>query len=821
MALHQSVKPEVNHRRVTRKKPPMVLHQPLKYDLSHCRAAHNRIYDIEVHDGDSWVPYGQFAIMRDAITHNGSHVHTIDYHGANHTLLLRGKVDDPTFQARLNLTECGTAFVGTFSTDGGAPQAVRGAAIEQVYHTQRHLAEDPNAPFHDWENFTIKSEWIGLELKITYILGSEDISNRVRVTKTDRQKGETWLEMVAEFDPPFRQNAFNIVLHGSNSFEGTLTDEDNNNYAWRGGTAPALSEARAAVFSAAHASHSAVLAMAAPAATMSLQDLDNISSIQILTNDKGEKITVDYAQTTCGNYFNKCLVNGLDKKWIDGIYGHAYLLPPGVQQVFTDSTQFFKNYAVLGTGQMLYDTLNTSPNYKDLIKRVDNPAMKVAWEDMGKSQTSGLAYQDVANALYIQGYRDGVAQMQPYLQNNPEQWAEKYFNWLSDSANLLTWQIQIASKEFDNVKTRMYEWYVKLQVLAPNKDFGKKFTTIAYSALLGVTYSKAQWSDDLKPFLKALIENAIAGKVDPKVMDQVQQQAAEANKEILSTLVTTADQISLLVDAIATALTAYKLKVTLQQAAQNPAAQALIGQQLAGPQYQAWQNLTAKGKIGGLLSMLFYGASAGYLIYTISEDAKNPQTPKQITTEVNLGILTLAILVKGIEKMMSLGVGRFLENFSQAGNGGAFRTFAGDLATWFKEGGKIVPQGKVGKTFVAIFGENSAEFIARRIGPAMAVAGLVLSAFMLYDSIKSGNVRNIVFEAINTFFALASVVLIGLELMSVGWAGPVGLAVAVVGVIVILVQFIWNLIDPPPPPPDPITDFVNGPMVQQGFAKAG
>jgi hypothetical protein len=65
------------------------------------------------------------------------------------------------------------------------------------------------------------------------------------------------------------------------------------------------------------------------------------------------------------------------------------------------------------------------------------------------------------------------------------------------------------------------------------------------------------------------------------------------------------------------------------------------------------------------------------------------------------------------------------------------------------------------------------------------------------------------------------VVLIGLELMSVGWAGPVGLAVAVVGVIVILVQFIWNLIDPPPPPPDPITDFVNGPMVQQGFAKAG
>jgi len=366
----------------------------------------------------------------------------------------------------------------------------------------------------------------------------------------------------------------------------------------------------------------------------------------------------------------------------------------------------------------------------------------------------------------------------------------------------------------------MYEWYVKLQVLAPNKDYGQRFTTIAYSALLGVTYSKALWADDLKPFLQALIENAIAGKVDPAVMDQIQQQAAKENQEILKTLVTTADQIALLVDAIAAALTAYTLKKSLQQLALDPEAQRLIGQQLAGPQYQAWSALTAKGKIGGLLSMLFYGASAGYLIYTISEDSKKPQTPKQITEEVNLGILTMAILVKGIEKMMSLGVGSFLQRFSQGGNGGAFRTFAGDLATWFQEGGKIVPTGKLGKTMVAIFGENSAEFMARRIGPAMAVAGLVLAAFMLYDAIVSGNVRSIVFEALNTFFALAGVVLIGLELLSVAWAGPVGLAVAAIGVIIVLVQFIWGLIDPPQPPPDPITEFVDGPMVAQRFASA-
>ncbi|QTD96115.1 hypothetical protein [Streptomyces cyanogenus] len=800
----------------------MLFSRPITYDLSDCRVAHGRIYDTEVYDGDEWVPHGRLAVMRDMITHDGNHIHTVDYHGPNHALLIRGKAGDPTFRARLNLTECGNAFVGTMSTGGGKPQALRGTALEQVYRTQRHLKSDPAAPFLPWEDFTIKSEWVSGELKITYLLGSENVSDRTRVTKVDRAKGETWLEMVAQFQPPFRQNAFSIVLvSGSQTFTGTLTDDDGNDYDWRGATAPELPEPRAAVFRAAHESRPSAFAEATPSTTMSLQDLDNISSIQVVTDDKGKQFTVDFAQTTCGGYFNKCLVNALDQKWIDGIYGHAYYLPPGVQQVFSDSTQYFKDYAVLGTGQMLYDNLGTNPQYRDLIKRIQPQTMQTVWQDMGKSQTAGLAYQEASNALYIQGYRDGVPQMQAYLQDDPEKWALDYFNWLSDDANLLTWQIQVASKEFDNVKSRMYEWYVKLQVLAPDKDYGQRFMTIAYAALLGVTYSKSRWSDDLKPYLQALIENAIAGKVDPTIMDEVQQQAAKENQELMSTLVTTADQIALLVDGIAAAMSAYQLNKPLQQLAQDPQAQALIGQQLQGAQYEAWSDLTTKGKVGGLLSMMFYGATAGYLIYTIAQDSKSPQTPKQITTEVNLGVLAMAILVKGIEKMMSLGVGRFLENFSLGGHGGAFRTFAGDLATWFKEGGKIVPEGPVGKAFVAIFGENSAEFMTRRIGPAMAVCGLVLSAFMLYDAIQSGDIRNVVFEALNAFVGLLTVALIGFELMSFAWAGPAGLALAVVGIIITLVQFIWNLIDPPQPAPDPITEFVDGPMVAKGFATAG
>jgi hypothetical protein len=626
--------------------------------------------------------------------------------------------------------------------------------------------------------------------------------------------------MVPEFDPPFTQNAFVIVLaSGSRTFSGVYTDDNSVEYNWIGQTAPALAEARAKVFRAADESRHTIAASAAPTSTLSFQDLDNISSIEIVTDGKGNQVTVDYAQTTCGTYFNECLVNGLEDRWVDGIYGHRYGLPGKVNDIFNANKPFFQGKSVLGTGQMLYDTLGTNETYKHLIKRIDAETMKTAWQNMGKSDTLGPAYQQVSNDLYVQGYRDGVNGIKPYLDDNPEKWAEGYFGWLTEIPQLITWQTQVASGEFKNVKTRMYEWYVKLQVLAPDKDYAKRFLTISYSALLGVNYSKSQWDDDLKPFLVALIENAIAGKVDPNVMDEVQRQAFLENQELLKTLITTTDTVIDLVDGIAAALTAYTLKQSLQQAARDGEVQRLIGNNLGGQQYEAWSALTRGGKAGGLLSTLFYGASAGFLIYTIAEDAKQPQTPKQILEEVNLGVLSLAILVKGIQKMMSIGVGRFLENFA-ANAQGAFRSFAGDLALWFKEGGKVVPVGKAGKAFVAIFGESSAEFMARRLGPAMAVLGLVLSSFMLYDAIKSGDVRSIIFEAINTFLALATVVLIGLELLSVGWAGPVGLAIAAVGVIILLVQFIWNLIDPPKPPPDPITEFVNGPMVAQSFAHA-
>lgn len=797
---------------------PKLREKPVAFKLSDCSTSHDRVYDVEVHDGDTWVPDGQLVVLRDIVMRDGDHVHTVEYHGATHALVMKGKAGDPAFRARLNLTEDGNGFVGTMSADDGTPVAVRGKALEVVYHTQRRPSGDPTAPYEPWEDFTIRTGWIDGVLTVTYLLGSDDVSHRVRVTKVDRPRGETTLEMPAEVSFPFGTDTFVIVLaSGSRSFTGTFDDGEDNAYDWRGSTEP-LPQVKAAA--AARGSRAVALTDAAPKATMSMLDLDNISSIQVVTDTQGTRYTVDHAQTTCGRYFNECLVNALDQKWIDGIYGHAYSLPPGVQQVFNSSKRFFADHAVLGTGQMLYDNLGSNDMYKDVLKKVRDADMKTAWEAMGRSETIAPQYQEVSNDLYLQGYRDAVVGMRPYLDDNPGKWARDYFAWLSDDANLLTWQIQIASGMFDNVKTRMYEWYVKLQVLAPDKDYGKQFLTIAYSALLGVAYSKARWTEDVAPFLQAVIENAIAGVADPSVVNSVTAQAIEEQKELLLTLVSTTESVVQLANAIAAALSARSLNKILQQAAADTSVHAAIGENLSGAQHKAWSDLTKSGKARGLCSALFYGAGAAFLIYAITRDDDSEQTPTSVVTEAGLGVLALGLLAKGIQKVLALGVGRYLENVAKNAGGSAFKAFAGDIATWFKDGGKIVPSGRLGTVFVAVFGESSAKFLAARIGPAMAVCGVVLSAFLLADAIKAGNVRDVVFEALNTFFALATVALIGLELMSFAWAGPAGLVVAGIGVIIVLVQLIWNLIDPPKPPADPITQFVKGPMVTKGYAVA-
>ncbi|NEO87995.1 MAG: FUSC family protein [Spirulina sp. SIO3F2] len=117
----------------------------------------------------------------------------------------------------------------------------------------------------------------------------------------------------------------------------------------------------------------------------------------------------------------------------------------------------------------------------------------------------------------------------------------------------------------------------------------------------------------------------------------------------------------------------------------------------------------------------------------------------------------------------------------------------------------------------AVFMRSSVAKIAERVGVVLGIFALGASAYVLWQAILSGYPIDIIFEAINTSLALASVTLGIMALAGISWAGPVGLAVAIIGAIVAVVQWLIELLIPRPAPPTPIQIFTNNVIIPLGY----
>jgi LysM repeat protein len=235
-------------------------------------------------------------------------------------------------------------------------------------------------------------------------------------------------------------------------------------------------------------------------------------------------------------------------------------------------------------------------------------------------------------------------------------------------------------------------------------------------------------------------------------------------------------------------------------------------QQKLGLSNEQVQTLNDAGKvIGNLFKCVLYGAGAGFLIYEMIVGGGN--VVDKVINGLNLGVMSLGLLVGSIEGLFALKIGEFIEG-QLAASTSQMGKFALNLTKWVG-GGLPGEMGWITKVFTT----SAADFIKFRIGPALAFLGLAVSGYQLYKAIKSGDVRNITFESLNAFIGLVAVASIGLELFSVAWAGPAGLVIAVIGGIIALIQMIWNIVSPPTPPPDPIELFVKGPLTDEGFTK--
>ena len=825
----------------------------------------NRAYKVEVLQDDQWIDFEPLILLEDRALFAGVHVEHVRYDTVMNSIGLQLTLNGRRCDANIVFSAARQAFLGSYSNEQGDTRVIRGSGgYKESFATKRRPLGDPSAAFEPWLGFGVETDW-GVDdhdkpdLKVTYTLGPYDITHRTTISRVDRATGVTTIEMLPEPDkktrlknPVIGNATFVIHLESSGeTFSGTLTIEDKK-YAFIGQLDELAARAKSNYFTALTAARPAPstagdsIQTAGP--TLTLLELENVSPLQEYTyTDSDGKQQIgqrDAAQYMAGQYFNDGLINGLEggvpgykQDWLQDLFGGPIPLEPGVLDVFKTHKQFFRDNTVLGTGNTLYTNFKGADAYKETMTHVDKEALDQGWK--GLSEKEPAEYQNVTNKLYIQGYHYGVTGIGPYLKETiaaricvpenqppgipcPTDWGKVYYDHLTNPHQIIQWQLQVKADEFENTVPRMYNWYTKVAILNP--DGSPRPTDMlakVFEALLGVRFEEAEWEPRLAPILAFVIANAQTGSLDKLAGDAMQKALAAANRETLNSIINCFQNAGMsftdrLISAFEhfNAIEAYKNKAMMELITDEDFLEWLLPMGKFESEYKAWSELRALDNFWDVMAGIGWSLGAAAVIWSIFWNAQNPQDFENVVQEIGLGVFAVGLFVKGLETTMHAGIGRWMVGYWRHNNGG-LADFAANLAKWFSKSGEVVPEGLTGKIVTKIFGKNSEEFFGKRLGPALAVFGLVLCSMSLADAIKAGDTAGIVFNAIYAFFALADAALSFLGAFGFAWAGPVGLAVAVVGLLVVIVNFFYSLFRTKP---NPVKDFVKGPMKGQGFA---
>lgn len=785
-------------------------------DLTGIANVVGRSYVVQRHTASGWGDMGRLDLFADTGFLDNRKLHNVFAHPPTNSVNFSFRKDGDHRSGTLFMTEDGGAFVGTI-TSGQETFTVRGHNTSALFETSRKPqgSAPTSAP---WKTLEIGTDWsddpAGQRLKAFYRLGGDDITARTAVTSVDSWK--TTIEMVRDSNPLGASDSFEIVVDfQGNRFSGTYTDEDGTPWNWTGEVQPASAQSRAAHASAfvhldeptdGQALHPRImtprLRLAETGPSLSVGDLLTVSSIYAATDTEGKSVTLDTAQVQTGKYFQSLLINSLPAPWLGDFFGSPDSVPPAVDALRIDDADWYAKKSVMNLGQMIHGAFRTDPTNKDIVAKIDLDKIADGWTALGKDAT----YLDQSSKLYVEGYRTGVPGIAPYLDDS-KRWANELFDTLMSDDFLNMWAVQVASVQFKNVREQMYQWSVQLQVLDPeDADKPKRMLETMYGVVLKAQFNNATWIGEMKPFLAEIIDNVLKGDPDALRSDQMLSSNFAEIKADLQSIVTAygdsvkfADDFAEAMSLMARTMPNMRIVNIAQGAWANFAAQY--------PKLSAFASTGSK-----IMGALAFGAGAGFIIYSLATGDKRT-TPKSLVTDINLGVLVTALLVKSIEKLFSTAIGNWFRSPAAAGES-RFVTALRGFGGWFTEAG--VTEG----TWVAkVFGKNSADFFAYRLGPALALFAIVMSAWDLADDIKSGNFTAEIFDAINVALSVAGLVFLGLEMASFAWAGPVGLVIAAAGLIVALVQLIWE-IKHPHPQPNPVKDFVNGPLKAAGFVTA-
>jgi len=785
-------------------------------------------FKLEVLQNDQWVDFKPLIINGDHVSFDGIQVEQFLYNDAVNSAALKFNVHGRSCHVNIFFSEEKRGFIGSYRNGQGEDLVIRGSlAYKEIYDTHRRPCDAPSSsPYESWLPFAFETYWAdfgdgsGYKLHAKYTLGDIDITDRTIVTHIHPATGCTTIELVPSLYPTFTEiddARFTIALEaGGRIFTGTLLDSGQD-FKFNGELADEIiTEVNANYFRPLPAGAGSIRATAPVDSSggLSVADLESVSPLTTMVDQNNKTFVYDAAQNIAGEYFNKCFPNGLEDDWEKKLFGQRLDVPERVQNIFNQHLSFFRNNSVLGTGQILFSTLQDNIDYQSTMQRVSEPALQKGWKELSGSKDTGPEYQAVMNALYCEGCRAGMTAIQPYLQDTGTNWGQLYYDFVTSPTQLTQWRMQIASGTFTNTNERMYGWHTKLAILNPDgSELPGKMLGTVFAALLAVHFQQAYWDDTIEPLLLQVVENALSGTFDG--FDDIQNQLLEGNRNGLKEIIACyGGDAKLFCSQLAKAFKEYKkLKPTV------PLTRIVTDHEFLtfiAPAFEGWAELTVKARFKKVMWGIAYGLGGAAIIWGIFMNSQKPLDFETAVQDMALGVMALGAVVESIQNVMSVGIGDWMRKYYMY-NSGPVAEFAKDVATWFSKTGTVVPKGRSGKFFTAVFGDNVSNFFAKRIAPALAILGVVLCSVSLFQSIKAGDTAGIVFDSIYVFFALADLTLMFLAFGGFAWAGPIGLAVAIAGLVAVICNIIYNIIWPKR---DPVKDFVAGPMRLKGFAHA-
>ena len=184
----------------------------------------------------------------------------------------------------------------------------------------------------------------------------------------------------------------------------------------------------------------------------------------------------------------------------------------------------------------------------------------------------------------------------------------------------------------------------------------------------------------MKPYLAQVIQNMLNGDVSA-LRDEMLKNNAEAVRKVIQQMVSSFDTMEQLAGKISDFMTVIALRQRPAAAAGDEVYDAFraFWQQVDPPQATRWE--TFKDMAPKVFGAVLYAAGAAFIIYQlVTGQGINP------IEGISLGLLSTALIIKSIEKLMALGLGSWLQRVLANGQG-EVRTFASKLASWFTEGG--------------------------------------------------------------------------------------------------------------------------------------